>query len=105
MWLWDERGSDESLVLTGEGLHIESYGFYCAFPAVTYIFHLTSYTFQSVNYTFHLINYTFHAVSYIFHSIESLASPSKWKDYYLSDPETCKLFNEPAAVHPDWPSV
>jgi hypothetical protein len=28
-----EEGSDESLMLTGEGLQIESCGFYCAFHA------------------------------------------------------------------------
>jgi hypothetical protein len=37
-------------------------------------------------------------INYIFHSIKSLASPSKWKDYHLSEPKLCKLFDEPAPV-------
>jgi hypothetical protein len=41
-------------------------------------------------------------INYIFYSIKSLASPSKWKDNHLSDPELCKLFDEPAPVHPEW---
>jgi hypothetical protein len=37
-------------------------------------------------------------INYILYSIKSLASPSKWKDYHLSKPKLCKLFDEPAPV-------